>query len=52
MSGLFEFMEQNSIYIVLAITLIIWGGIFLFLSNTDKRLKEIEKELMEQKNEK
>ena len=51
MSGLFEFLEQNSIYIVLAITLIIWVGIFLFLSNTDKRLKEIEKELKEQKNE-
>ncbi len=52
MSGLFEFLEQNSIYIVLAITLIIWAGIFLFLSNTDKRLQEIEKELKEQKNEK
>jgi len=45
LTGLFEFLEQNSIYIVLAITLIIWTGIFLFLMNTDKRLKEIEKEL-------
>jgi len=47
LTGLFEFLEQNSIYIVLAITLIIWTGIFLFLLNTDKRLKEIEKELKE-----
>ncbi|NOX65372.1 MAG: CcmD family protein [Chlorobi bacterium] len=47
MNGLFEFFEQNSIYIVLAITLIIWTGIFLFLLSTDKRLKEIEKEIKE-----
>ncbi|MEN8193467.1 MAG: CcmD family protein [Bacteroidota bacterium] len=45
MTGLFEFLEQNSIYIVLVITLIIWLGIFLFLLTTDKRLKEIENEL-------
>ena len=45
MTGLFEFFEQNSIYIVLTITLIIWAGIYLFLLTTDKRLKEIEKEL-------
>ncbi|MCK5087510.1 MAG: CcmD family protein, partial [Melioribacteraceae bacterium] len=32
---------------VLFITLIIWLGIFLFLLSTDKRLKEIEKELKE-----
>jgi len=49
LSGLFDFFEQNSIYIVLAITLIIWLGIFLFLLSTDKRLKEIEKEIKEMK---
>ncbi|MCK5087628.1 MAG: CcmD family protein [Melioribacteraceae bacterium] len=47
MEGLISFLEQNSIYIVLFITLIIWLGIFLFLLSTDKRLKEIEKELKE-----
>jgi CcmD family protein len=46
-SGLVAFLEKNSIYIVLAIVLVVWVGIFLFLLNTDKRLKAIEKELKE-----
>ncbi|MBU0560725.1 MAG: CcmD family protein [Bacteroidetes bacterium] len=45
MNGLLEFLTNNSIYIVLFIVLTIWIGIFFFLFNTDKRLKEIEKEL-------
>ena len=45
-----NFLQDNSIYIVLIITLIIWTGIFLLLLSTDKRLKEIENELKEQKN--
>ncbi|MFC2085260.1 CcmD family protein [Bacteroidota bacterium] len=32
---------------MLFIVLIIWLGVFLFLFNTDKKLKEIEKELKE-----
>ncbi len=44
-----SFLHDNSIYIVLIITLIIWTGIFLLLMATDKRLKIIEKELKEQK---
>ena len=47
MEGLLNFLTNNSIYIVLIITLIIWTGIFLFLLATDNRLKEIEKELKE-----
>jgi CcmD family protein len=43
--GILGFLEKNSIYIVLFIVLVVWLGIFLFLINTDKRLKEIEKEL-------
>jgi len=42
-----SFLRDNSIYIVLLITLIIWTGIFLLLMATDKRLKLIEKELKE-----
>ncbi|MBI5729826.1 MAG: CcmD family protein [Ignavibacteriales bacterium] len=45
--GLVEFLEKNSIYIVLAIVLVVWAGIFLFMLITDKRLKAIEKELKE-----
>jgi CcmD family protein len=44
-NGLLGFLEQNSIYIVLFIVLVVWFGIFLFMLNTDKRLKEIEKEI-------
>lgn len=46
-NGFLEFLEKNSIYIVLFIVLVVWAGIFLFLLNTDKRLKAIEKELKE-----
>ncbi|MGE5682376.1 MAG: CcmD family protein [Bacillota bacterium] len=38
-------METNSIYIVLLIVLVVWGGIFLFLNSLDKRIKQIEKEI-------
>ncbi|MEW6702936.1 MAG: CcmD family protein [Bacteroidota bacterium] len=45
--GLLGFLEKNSIYIVLFIVLVVWIGIFLFLLGTNKRLKEIEKEIKE-----
>lgn len=48
-NGLFGFLENNSIYIVMFIVLVVWFGIFIFVQNTDKRLKAIEKEL-EKKN--
>lgn len=47
MESLLSFLEENSIYIVLFIVLVIWIGIFLFLMKTDKRLKNIEKDLEE-----
>lgn len=43
MDGLFGFLEKNSIYIVLFIVLVVWAGIFIFLLNLDKRLKQVEK---------
>lgn len=45
MEGLLGFLENNSIYIVLIIVLVIWAGIFAFLYNADKRLKNIENEI-------
>ena len=44
-NGLLGFLEKNAIYIVMLIMLVVWLGIFLFLMNTDKRLKAVEKEL-------
>lgn len=51
MDGFYLFLENNSIYIVMFIVLVVWIGIFLFINSTDKRLKEIEKELKEGENE-
>ena len=48
--GFFGFLEQNSIYIVMLIVLVVWLGIFLFLWNTDKRLKAVEKEIASKEN--
>jgi CcmD family protein len=45
LEGLYDFLNNNSIYIVLFIVLVVWLGIFTFLWNTDKRLKKIEEEL-------
>ncbi|MBI9072754.1 MAG: CcmD family protein [Melioribacteraceae bacterium] len=45
LEGFYTFLENNSIYIVLLIVLVVWAGIFLFLNKTDKRLKSIELEL-------
>ncbi len=47
MESFFDFLEKNSIYIVLFITLTVWIGIFLHLLSVDKRLKKIEKEIKE-----
>jgi len=52
LENLFTFLENNSIYIVLFIVLVIWIGIFTYMNSLDKRLKEIENDLKEQKNEK
>jgi CcmD family protein len=52
LSGLYSFLQHNAIYIVLVIVLIVWAGVFLYLLNLDKRLKNMEKEIEENKHEK
>ncbi len=39
-----EFLEQYSNYIVLAVTLVTWAGIFFYMYSIDKKLNKIEKE--------
>lgn len=39
-----DFIEQNSYYVVLIITLVIWTGIFLYMLSIDKKIKKLEKE--------
>ena len=38
-----EFLEQQSYYVVLIITLIIWAGIFGYLVSIDKKIGKLEK---------
>jgi CcmD family protein len=38
-----SFLQQNSLYIVLIIVLVVWLGIFSYLTVLDKRLKRIER---------
>lgn len=52
MEGFHQFLENNAIYIVMIIVLIVWTGIFLYMLNLDKRIKNVEKEITEKKHEK
>jgi CcmD family protein len=38
-----EFLEQNSIYIVLIISLMIWAGIAYYLFKIDSKISKLEK---------
>jgi len=52
LEGLYNFLQNNAIYIVMIIVLIVWTGIFFYLFTLDKRIKNVEKELSGDKNEK
>ncbi|MDX9758491.1 MAG: CcmD family protein [Bacteroidota bacterium] len=39
---MYEFLEQNSIYVVMLIVLMIWTGLFVYLFRIDRRIKELE----------
>ena len=42
---MYEFLNQNQMYIVLVITLLIWSGIVWYLVRIDKKIRQIEKRL-------
>jgi CcmD family protein len=52
LEGLYNFLQNNAIYIVMIIVLIVWAGIFSYLYILDKRLKNLKKEIEENKHEK
>jgi len=52
LEGLYNFLQNNAIYIVMIIVLIVWAGIFFYMLALDKRLKSVEKEINGVKNEK
>lgn len=39
-----NFIEQNSYYVVLVVTLILWLGLFLYMLSVEKKIKNIEKD--------
>ena len=39
---MYEFLEQNSMYGVMIIVLMIWTGLFFYLFRIDRRIKELE----------
>ncbi len=44
MTSFYDFLETNSMYIVMLIVLIIWIGIFGYMWSLDKKVKNLEKE--------
>ncbi len=48
--SLYEFLEKNSIYLVLIIALIVWFSVFAYLLKVDIKLKKIEGELSKLEN--
>ncbi|HQY20287.1 MAG TPA: CcmD family protein [Ignavibacteria bacterium] len=42
MTSLYDFLETNSLYIVMLIVLIIWIGIFGYMRSLDKKVKKLE----------
>lgn len=45
MEGLSNFLENNSIYIVMLIVLLVCLGIFIFVYNLDKKVKKLEERI-------
>jgi CcmD family protein len=39
---MYEFLEQNAIYVVMLIVLMIWTGLFIYLYRIDKQVKELQ----------
>jgi CcmD family protein len=42
---MYEFLNQNQLYIVLCITMLIWLGIVWYLIRLDKKIGQLEKQL-------
>jgi CcmD family protein len=41
---LFEFLNQNPLFVVLTIAMVVWLGIYLYLFRIDGKLKKLEKQ--------
>lgn len=43
MESLYNFLNTNSYYGLLAIILIIWAGMFMYVQNLNKKVKDLKK---------
>lgn len=43
MDAVYSFLDKNSYYIVLIISLIIWLGLFLYMRSVSKRISKLER---------
>jgi len=43
MDAVYSFLDKNSYYTVLIISLIIWLGLFLYMRSVSKRIKKLER---------
>ncbi len=51
MGSLYNFLNAHSLYVVLAIVLVIWLGIFIYLYRLDKKVNKLfEKNAVEKEN--
>ncbi|CUS86349.1 CcmD family protein [Candidatus Kryptobacter tengchongensis] len=48
--SIYEFLEKNSIYLVLIIALIVWLFVFAYLIRVDVKLKKLEDEFSKLEN--
>jgi CcmD family protein len=39
-----DFLEQNAMYLVLIIALVIWAGLFGYIFKIDRNIKKMERE--------
>jgi CcmD family protein len=42
---MYEFLNQNQLYIVLCVTMLTWFGIVWYLIRLDKKIGQLEKQL-------
>jgi hypothetical protein len=43
MDSVYSFLDKNSYYVVLIISLIIWLGLYLYMRSVSKKVKKLEK---------
>ncbi len=41
---MFDFLNQNSLFVVLIIALVVWFGIYSYLFRIESKIKKLEKE--------